>query len=170
ALITAMDTPLGAAVGNALEVKECIEILKGGSGCNREILSMALAARMVALGGKADSLAEASLRVDEALESGRGLQKLQEIIIRQGGDPRVIDDPERLPRAPQQMLLRAERGGYVDGIDAEKIGRATMLLGAGRDRAEDGVDHAVGIVLQARPDTSVRTGDALAEIHYRSDT
>jgi pyrimidine-nucleoside phosphorylase len=169
ALITAMDAPVGAAVGNALEVKECIDILKGGSGGNLESLSVALAARMVALGGRADSLADASLKIYDALRSGRGLQMLQEMIARQGGDPRVVEDAKRLPRAPRQMLLRAERGGFVNGIDAEKIGQAAMLLGAGRDRAEDGIDHAVGVVLLLKLGAAVRAGDALVELHYRSD-
>lgn len=169
ALITAMDAPLGTAVGNALEVKECIDVLKCDSSGELESLSVALAARMVALGGQAATLPEASLKVYVALRSGRGLQKLQEIIVRQGGDPRVIDDPKRLPQAPHQALLRAERGGFVNGIDAEKVGRATMLLGAGRDRMEDAVHHAVGVVLLVKLGTPVRAGDALVEVHYHSE-
>ncbi len=167
ALITAMDAPLGNAVGNALEVKECIDVLKCGKNGNLESLSVALAARMVMLGGRAKALGEANLKVYDALRSGRGVQKLQEIIARQDGDPRVIDDPKLLPRAPHQVLVRAERAGFVNGIDAEKVGRATMLLGAGRDRVEDSVDHAVGAVLQVKSGTQVRTGDALVEVHYR---
>ena len=169
ALITAMDAPLGSAIGNALEVKECIDVLKCGKNGNLESLSVALAARMVVLGGKAKSLADANLLVYAALQSGRALQKFQEIIVRQGGDPRIIDDPALLPTAPKQLLMRAERNGYVAGIDAEKVGRATMLLGAGRDRMEDVVDHAVGVVLQVKPGSQVCTGDALVEVHYRGD-
>jgi pyrimidine-nucleoside phosphorylase len=169
ALITAMDAPLGTAVGNALEVKECIDVLKSGKGGNLESLSVALAARMLALGGMAAALAQASLKVYDALRSGLGLQKFQQIIARQGGDPGVIDDPALLPKAPHQMLLRAERGGFVIGINAEKVGRATMLLGAGRDRVEDAVDHAVGVVIQIPLGAPVRAGDALVEVHYRSD-
>ena len=167
ALITAMDAPLGSTVGNALEVKECIDILKCGKNGNLESLSVALAARMVVLGDRAESLAEANLKVYDELRSGRGLRKLQEIIARQGGDPRVVDEPGLLPRAPKQVLLRAERSGFVTGIDAEKVGRATMLLGAGRERVEDAVDHAVGAVLQVKPGEQVRAGTALAEVHYR---
>ncbi len=169
ALITAMHAPLGNAVGNALEVKECLDILKRGQNGPLESLSVALAARMVLMGRQTKSLADANLRVYDALRSGRGLAKFQEIIARQGGDPRVADDPCLLPKAPRQLLVRAERGGYVAGIDAERVGRAAMLLGAGRDRAEDAVDHAVGVVVLARVNDPVRDGDAVAEVHYRGD-
>ena len=124
---------------------------------------------MLLLGGKATALGQANLKVYDALRSGRGLQKLREIVTRQGGDPHVIDDPSRLPQAPPQVLVRAERSGYVNGIDAEKVGRATMLLGAGRDRVEDAVDHAVGVVLQVKPGMQVHAGDALVEVHFRGD-
>ena len=79
----------------------------------------------------------------------------------------MIDDPSLLPQAPKQTLVRADRSGFVTGLDAEKVGRATMLLGAGRDRVEDSIDHAVGAVLTAKPGDQVREGDALAEVHYR---
>jgi pyrimidine-nucleoside phosphorylase len=168
ALITAMDAPLGRAVGNALEVKECLDVLRGTRG-DVKSLSVALAVRMVWQAGLASSLPEAIRKVLEALQTGRGLRKFQEIIANQGGDPRVTDDPTRLPRAPKQMLLPAERSGYVTGIDAEKVGRATMRLGAGRDRVEDPVDPAVGALLMVKPGEQVREGDALVELHYRTD-
>jgi pyrimidine-nucleoside phosphorylase len=169
ALITAMDAPLGRAVGNALEVKECIAVLSGGKAGDLESLSVALAARMVFVAGRATSLADANLKIYDALQSGRGLQKFQEIIAQQGGDPNVVDNPALLPRAPHQMLVRADRSGHVTAIDAEKVGRATMLLGAGRDKVDDAIDHAVGLVLEVKPGQQVRNGDPLAEVHYRGE-
>jgi thymidine phosphorylase len=124
---------------------------------------------MVLMGRQAESLADANLKVYDTLRSGRGLAKFQEVIARQGGDPRIVDDPTLLPTAPHQMLLRAERPGYVTDIDAEKVGRATMLLGAGRHRVEDAVDHAVGVMILAGVNEPIREGDAFVEVHYRSD-
>jgi pyrimidine-nucleoside phosphorylase len=170
ALITSMDAPLGRAIGNALEMQESIETLRGDKPGDLEGLSVALAARMVVLGGRAATLGEATLKVYEALQSGRGLRKLQEIIARQGGDPRVVDDTSRLPQAPDKMLLRAERSGYIVAMDAEKMGRATMLLGAGRERVEHTIDAAVGAVLALKAGDQVHEGEALVEIHYGDAT
>jgi pyrimidine-nucleoside phosphorylase len=167
ALVTAMDAPLGRDVGNSLEVRECIATLKGHGPADVESLSVALAARMVLLGGEASTLTQALERVRAALTSGRGLEKFRDIIMQQGGDPRVIDEPNRLPVAPAQSLLRADRSGYVSALDAERIGQATMLLGAGRNRVEETVDHAVGVRILAPIGAAVKPGDALAEIHYR---
>jgi pyrimidine-nucleoside phosphorylase len=170
ALITAMDVPLGRAVGNAVEVRECIDTLRGNGPKDLETLSVALAARMVLLGNLAASMPEAEARVRDALTSGRGLEKFRQVIAQQGGDPHVVDDTTRLPAAPHQLLLRAERAGYVVDIHAERVGLASMLLGAGRDRVEDRVDAAVGVIIQARPGDAVKPGDGLAEVHYRTES
>jgi pyrimidine-nucleoside phosphorylase len=167
AVLTPMDAPLGRAVGNALEVIESAEVLKGRGPKDVEDLSIHLAARMVRLGGLAATLEEAEGKVRAALASGAGLEKFQQIIARQGGDPRVLDDYTRLPAAPHRETLRADRAGYVRGFEAERLGRATVLLGAGRDRVEDSVDPAVGAVVLARPGQKVRAGDALLGLHYR---
>jgi len=169
ALITAMDAPLGRAVGNALEVRECIDVLRGNGPTDVTTLSIALAARMVLVGGLAASLDEAERRVRSALDSGRGLRTIQRMIAEQGGDPHVVDDPAYLPLAPERVMMRAERTGYVTAINAELVGLASMLLGAGRDRVEDAVDPAVGVVVHAPCGCRVKPGDALAEVHYRSD-
>ncbi|MCI0456069.1 MAG: thymidine phosphorylase [Gemmataceae bacterium] len=169
ALVTAMDVPLGRAVGNSLEMIESLETLKGKGPADLEGLSVALAARMVHAGGRAVSLEDAERQVRAALTSGRGLEKVRQIVERQGGDPRVIDDYSRLYLAPQQTLVRAERPGYVVHLDAELIGRASMLLGAGRDRAEDPIDHAVGVIVQAACGEQVRAGDAVLEVHHRGE-
>src|SRR5205807_1234480 len=143
ALLTAMDLPLGRAVGNALEVAECIATLRGEGPRDLEQLSVLLAARMVLLGGLAQDLPHAEEAVRAALRSGRGLEKLRAILAQQGGDPRIVDEPSRLPAAPHRLILRAERPGYVVDIHAEKVGHAAMMLGAGRDRVEDAIDPGV---------------------------
>jgi pyrimidine-nucleoside phosphorylase len=170
ALLTSMNVPLGQAVGNALEVIECIEILKGRGPKDITDLSVLLAARMVRLAGLAGTVAEAETRVRAALSSGRGLDKLRAILTQQGGDPRVLDDYGRLLAAPQRTIVRADRAGYVHGFEAECVGRATVLLGAGRDRVEDPVDPAVGAMVLARRGDKVRAGDALLELHHRPDS
>jgi pyrimidine-nucleoside phosphorylase len=170
AVITAMDVPLGKAIGNALEVQECIDILNGTitDGDLRE-LSLDLSARMVLLGGKAKDLKDARSQIDAALSSGKGLEKLREIIAKQSGDSAVIDDPSKLPTSKKRHELKAPRGGYVTGIHAESLGRACMILGAGRSKVEDAVDHAVGTLLQVEMGQTVKAGDAIAEIHYQRD-
>jgi pyrimidine-nucleoside phosphorylase len=167
ALLTAMDTPLGKAVGNALEVIECLETLKGRGPKDLEMLSVALAARMLRLGGGAATDEEAATKIRGALASGRGLEKFREIVAQQGGDPRVVDDYGRLPAAPHRTLFKADRDGYLTAMDAELIGRATMVLGAGRDRVEDAIDPAVGAKIEVKPGEPVKAGDAILELHYR---
>src|SRR5262249_33612426 len=147
AIITAMDAPLGCAVGNALEVKECIDILKGGGPADVRDLSIELAARMIRLAGLTKSLEDACKKVNEALTSGRGLELFRKMIDQQGGDPRVLDVPTRLPAAPKQSAVTADRSGFITRLDAEMIGIAACVLGAGRERAEDAVDHAVGVMM-----------------------
>jgi pyrimidine-nucleoside phosphorylase len=166
AVLTPMDRPLGRAVGNALEVIEAIETLKGHGPKDVENLAVHLAARMVRLGGLTITLEKAEAQVRVALASGAGLEKLRAMIEQQDGDPRVLDDYARLPTAPRRAVLHAHRAGYVHGFEAERLGRATVLLGAGRDRVEDAVDPAVGAVVLARPGQQVKAGDALLELHY----
>jgi pyrimidine-nucleoside phosphorylase len=169
AILTAMDVPLGRAVGNALEVRESLATLRGEGPPDLEKLSVVLAARMLVLGRLASDLPAAETAVRSALTSGRGLEKFRAIIEQQGGDPRVVDDPDRLPTAAHCVVLRAERDGFVTDIHAEMVGRATMLLGAGRDRSEDQIDPGVAAVVLAHRGDSVRVGDGLAEIHYSAD-
>jgi pyrimidine-nucleoside phosphorylase len=167
ALLTAMDAPLGRAVGNSLEVIECLETLKGRGPYDLESLSVALAARMVYLGGVTSTLYDAETKVRAALKSGRGLEKFGEIVAQQGGDPHILGDYGRLPAAPQRIPFKAERSGFIVHLDAERVGRATMILGAGRDRVEDTIDPGVGALVLAPVGTEVRSGDALLELHYR---
>jgi pyrimidine-nucleoside phosphorylase len=169
ALITAMEVPLGRAVGNALEVIECLETLKGRGPKDLEDLSVTLAARMVRLAGLAATDAEAEAKVRSVLTSGAGVEKFRRIVEQQTGDPRVVDDYDRLPRAPKQTAIVADRSGYVTDLHAERIGVGAMLLGAGRNRAEDQVDHAVGVIVRARVGERVQAGDAVLDVHYRDD-
>ena len=173
ALLTAMDAPLGRYVGNALEVIEAIETLKGQGPKDLTDLSVLLAARMVKLAGLAADDAEADRRVRKALDSGAGLEVFRKCIEQQGGDPRVVDDYSRLPTAPRTALLTADitsdRPWYVVDLDAEKLGVAAMRLGAGRDRAEDGVDHAVGVVIRTGIGQQLIPGEPVFEVHYRDE-
>jgi pyrimidine-nucleoside phosphorylase len=167
AMLTGMDAPLGRAAGNALEVMESIDTLKGRGPRDLEHLSVALAAKMLRLGGVAATEAEAEEKVRAALTSGRGLEKLRQIIEQHGGDPHVIDHHSRLPAAPRRHVHAADRTGFVAALDAELIGRATMVLGAGRNRVEESVDPAVGAVVHARPGDPVRPGQPIVELHHR---
>ena len=167
ALITRMDAPLGREVGNASEVIESIETLKGSGPAELEQLSVLLAARMLVVAGVASDDADAETRVRAAIASGTGVEKLRQIIEHQGGDPRVIDDYARLPSAPDVEVVTAPRSGFVTGLEAENVGRAAVALGAGRERLEDVIDHGVGITVVAAPGTEVRSGDAVLQIRHR---
>jgi pyrimidine-nucleoside phosphorylase len=169
ALITAMDAPLGRAVGNALEVVECVETLKGRGPKDLEELSVLLAARMVLLAGLAPTQADAEQRVRGVLASGAGVEKWREIVAQQGGDPRTVDDYSRMPSVPTRHVVKARRAGYLSVLDAELVGRATVALGAGRAKVDDAVDPAVGAVVFAHPGDRVDAGDAILELHYRRE-
>jgi pyrimidine-nucleoside phosphorylase len=167
ALITRMDAPLGRAVGNANEVVESIETLKGRGPADLEELSVALAARMLILAGVSGDVATAERCVRGALSSGAGVEAFGRIIENQGGDPRVIDDYTRLPEAPDEYRIIATRDGVLRGLQAEDIGRAAVALGAGREKLDDHVDHGVGIMVLKPPGSPVRAGDAILLVHHR---
>jgi thymidine phosphorylase len=167
AIITAMDSPLGCAVGNALEVLECIEVLKGGGPQDLIDVSVELTARMLVLGRVAADLAAAKEQVRRTIASGAGLERFRQIIELQGGDPKVVDDYRRLPQVADRHVVAARRGGYVTAVNAELVGRASVALGAGRDRVEDEVDPAVGIMVVAKPGVAVRAGAPVLELHFR---
>ena len=167
ALLTAMDAPLGRAVGNALEIVESIETLKGRGPQDLEALSVEFAARMLVLSGVDRDLARATDRVREALRSGAGVEKLRAIIRNQGGDPAVIDDYGRLPSAPDRDVVTAPRDGVIAAMRAESVGRAAVGLGAGRDRLDATIDPAVGFIIAAPVGSRVRKGDPVIEIHHR---
>ncbi len=170
ALITDMDQPLGRAVGNALEVVESIETLKGRGPKDLESLSIELAAWMLFLGGVAAHMDAARTRVRDALASGAGLRKFREIVELQGGDPHVIDDPQRLPRARETVPLRADRDGRVTRIACRSVGQAGMLLGAGRETVDSVIDPAVGLVLHKKIGDLVILGEPLVTMHVNDPT
>ncbi|HEY7509404.1 MAG TPA: thymidine phosphorylase [Vicinamibacteria bacterium] len=165
ALITDMDQPLGRAVGNGMETAECIETLKGRGPRDLESLSLELTAWMLVLGGVAASLEPARSRARAALTSGAGLRKFQEVIEQQGGDPRVCDEPWRLPRARETVDLMAEDDGRVARLGCRAIGHAAMLLGAGRETVDSRIDPAVGIVLRKKVGELVMPGEPLLTVH-----
>jgi pyrimidine-nucleoside phosphorylase len=169
AVLTAMDAPLGRAVGNANEVVESIETLKGRGPADLETLSVTLAARMLVLARIAPDMAEAEARVRRALASGEGLERFRRMVAEQGGDPRIADDYSLLPSAPGSHVVSASRSGFVVSLDAFLVGRASMLLGAGREQASDRIDPGVGITVHAKPGERVAAGDKVLELHYRSD-
>ena len=164
AVLTRMDAPLGRAVGNALEVVECFETLKGRGPADLTELCFVLAARMVYLAKRAASPEAARAMVEQALSSGSALERLRQVIERQGGDAAVVDDYDRLPTAARREAVRAPRSGVVTGLDAARIGRVSMALGAGRDRVEAVIDHGAGILLHVKPGDAVNAGDLLAEL------
>ena len=166
AFITRMDVPLGRAVGNAVEIAECIEVLKGTGPADLTALVVRLATRMVRLAEKAATDEEAEAKVRSALASGAGLEKLRALITGQGGDPAVVDDTSRLPAAKSVHRLKAESSGYVTALDALLVGRAAVALGAGRDKKGDAVDLAAGIMLFKKPGEAVSAGDTLMELRY----
>ncbi|HET6438348.1 MAG TPA: thymidine phosphorylase [Anaeromyxobacter sp.] len=165
ALLTAMDEPLGRAVGNALEVKEIVELLRGGGPPDLRTVTIELTAEMLVLGGVAADLLEGREAVSAAIADGRGLAKLGEIVRAQGGDPEAVYDPSRLPRAPRSYDVAAPDSGWVEMIDAEAVGLAAMALGAGRARVEDPVDPAVGIEVLRKVGEPVERGEPLCLVH-----
>ncbi len=168
AVITAMNWPIGCAVGNANEVIECIELLKGNGRPDLMENSLELSERMLIVCGVARDRLEAAARCRRALESGQALERLRAIIERQGGDPRIIDDYGLLPQAPEEHIIRAQSEGFVTRLDAGFIGRASVVLGGGRDQVDDEIDPAVGIMMAATVGDEVRRGDALMRVLYRS--
>jgi len=165
ALITGMSQPLGSAVGNTLEVIESIETLKGRGPQDLLDVSRELTARMFVLGGLDASLDAARTRFDQILSSGAALQKFAEIIEFQGGDPRVLEDYSRLPSAGHEESVVAWQEGYVAALEAEALGRASMRLGAGRERMDSVIDRAVGLVFEKKVGDAVNTGDRICTIY-----
>ena len=158
ALITRMDAPIGSAVGNAVEIIECIEVLKGRGPEDLVDLTTTVAGRMLTMSGKYDA-GSAAKSVRHAIDSGEALAKLRAIIARQSGDPKVVDDYQRLPGAAYREAVVAPRSGYVTGLDAEFVGRAAIALGAGRERAGQRIDHGAGVLIAARVGDKVSAGD-----------
>jgi pyrimidine-nucleoside phosphorylase len=168
ALLTAMDRPLGHACGNALEVAEAIEVLKGAGPSDLIEVTMALGAAMLVLAAAASSQEAARAMMADAISSGRALIKLEEIIAAQGGDSGVVRDPGRLPRAAHTETFVAKREGVIQSVDPRAIGYGVITLGGGRRNMEDRIDPSVGFVITAKPGLHVAKDQSLATIHARS--
>jgi pyrimidine-nucleoside phosphorylase len=169
ALLTNMDQPLGRTVGNALEVMEAVEVLQGRGAADLVEVTYALGAEMLLLAGIAANAPDAREKLTATVRSGAALEKLEEIIRRQGGDHAIVRDFTRLPQARERAEVAAPRGGFVSEIDSEAIGVAAALLGAGRERVESKIDPAVGLVLLRKVGDRITAGEPLVDIHYNDE-
>ena len=173
ALITGMDQPLGRAVGNSLEILESIEVLRGDRNPISEDLrqlSLELAAWMFFLAARTPSVEEGKVLAEEMLVSGHALAKFKQMLSLQGGgDVSVADKPSRLPQAARRIDLTSRSTGYLQRIECEQVGIASLMLGGGRSRKDDVIDHAVGIVLHKKVGDHVFSGDPLCTIHYNAE-
>ncbi|HZR64330.1 MAG TPA: thymidine phosphorylase [Terriglobales bacterium] len=170
ALITDMDQPLGNNIGNALEVAECIDVLRGGGPDDLRELCLELAGWMLYLAGAAESVERGRTNSEQLVQSGAALETFREMVKLQGGNVRAIDDPSLLPRARQTREVTSSRRGFISEIDCRAVGTASVVLGGGRARKEDSIDPSVGIVLHRKLGDSVSAGDAVCTIHYNSET
>ncbi len=169
ALITDMDQPLGRAVGNSLEVLECLEILRGEQNpLSQDLrhLSLELSAWMFLLGGATATLQSGRDLAAKLLAGGQALAKFRHLCRLQGADPRVLDHPSRLPAAKSTAPFAASADGFIDRIDCEQVGLASLLLGGGRNKQDDLIDHAVGLELWKKLGDPVKSGEPIATLHY----
>ncbi|WP_199425955.1 pyrimidine-nucleoside phosphorylase [Thermaerobacillus caldiproteolyticus] len=169
AIISDMSQPLGYAIGNALEVKEAIDTLKGQGPDDLEELCLTLGSHMVYLAEKASSLEEARAMLEKAIRDGDALETFKTFLRAQGGDASVVDDPSKLPQAKYQFELEASEDGYVEEIVADEVGTAAMLLGAGRATKESTIDLAVGLVLRKKVGDEVKKGESLVTIYSNTE-
>lgn len=169
-LITDMDQPLGRAIGNALEVRECVEFLNGDCEERMEDLTLTLSAHMIRLGKASRNLEHARQLAYEAVSSGEAWRRFREIVRAQGGDLDVIDHPEKLPRADHVDPFVASKSGFLARADAKLLGVASNTLGAGRLRVDDKVDLAVGLQMRKRAGDRVKKGDVLCDVHWNDSS
>lgn len=168
ALLTDMSQPLGQAVGNALEVKEAIQTLKGNGPDDLKKLCLKLGAAMLVAGQYQTGLEEAEKLLEKLIDNGEAEKKFREIVKAQGGNPEIIDNPDLLPQAENIYELKAEKAGYIENVTAREVGLVAMALGAGRVKKEDPIDPAVGIEVTVNRGDKVEVGDLLARVHYNS--
>jgi pyrimidine-nucleoside phosphorylase len=169
ALVTDMDQPLGCKIGNALEVEEVLDVLRGGGPSDLRDLTMTLAAWMFHLGERTATVEEGEQLARELIASGAALAKFRRMIELQGGDASVVDDPQRMPQAKFQAEIASASSGFVGAMECEQIGQASVLLGGGREHESDVVDHAVGFVLHKKIGDAVRAGESWCTVHYNSE-
>jgi pyrimidine-nucleoside phosphorylase/thymidine phosphorylase len=170
ALITRMDQPLGCAVGNAVEVAECLSALRGGGPEDLVTLSLELAAEMVVLAGAADTVDQAREVCRGTITNGSASARFRQLVEAQGGDPRAVDDPTLLPASVRRIDLKSPAAGFVQSVDARHVGQASMLLGAGRARMDSTIDHAVGVILHKKVGSAVAVGQPLCTLLVNDET
>lgn len=166
AVVSNMDEPLGFAIGNSLEVKEAIEVLKNRGPEDLRNLCLVLGAHMLKLGGAAKNYEEGRNKLEKILKEGTSFSKFKEMIAAQGGNPEIIDKPELLPLARHCTKIKADISGYIQKIDSRLIGESAMLLGAGREKKESEIDLSVGIILKKKVGSKVNINEDLAEVYY----
>lgn len=169
ALITSMEEPLGYAIGNAIEVEEAINTLKGKGPKDLEDLCIELGANMLLISGVVKDLGAARERLREIIKNKKGLEKLKEMVKAQGGNPEVIDDPKLLPQCKEKIEVKSPKEGYVQKIDAFSVGISSQILGAGRQKKEDVINPSVGIVLKKKIGDKVTENEPLAVFHTDGD-
>ena len=167
AWLTSMDAPLGAAVGNGLEVLEAMEVLRGGGPADVRALTLRLGAEMLVLARKAGSIPEAERRLEAAIDDGSGLARFRALVRAQGGDPTVLDAPAILLGPLVTAEVRAPREGVVTAVDTLAVGLAAVVLGAGRTRSDEAIDPGVGFTVRRRPGDRVDRGEPLVLVHHR---
>jgi pyrimidine-nucleoside phosphorylase len=170
ALLTDMNQPTGRAVGNANEVVESIECLRGEWPADLKTITLALTARMLVMAGIAKDKADAEKRMKTALETGAALEKFREMVEAQGGDPRVVDEPKRLKPAPREAVIAASRAGWLATFDTRGIGLAACALGAGRQTKEDKIDPAVGLTIEAKIGDRIEKGQPIFIVRYKRES
>jgi pyrimidine-nucleoside phosphorylase len=170
ALITRMDQPLGCAVGNAVEVVECIDCLRGGGPADLVSLSIELAAEMILLAGRTATIKQARAVSRQTIADGSALERFRNLVQAQGGDPRAIDDPDRLPAARRKIVLASTARGFVQALEARPVGHATMLLGAGRARMDSRIDPAVGVIVHKKLGARVELDEPLCTLFVNDET
>jgi pyrimidine-nucleoside phosphorylase len=166
AVVSNMDEPLGFAIGNSLEVKEAIEVLKNRGPEDLRNLCLVLGAHMLKLGGATRNYEEGKNRLEKILKEGTAFDKFKEMVTAQGGNPEIIDNPKLLPRAKHCTKIKADLSGYIQKINSRLIGESAMLLGAGREKKESEIDLSVGIILKKKVGNKVNINEDLAEVYY----
>jgi len=169
AVISNMDEPLGFAIGNALEVKEAIEVLKDKGPEDLRYLCIVLGSHMLKLGGVVNTIKEGEKKLLTVLKEGLALKKFKEMISAQGGNAGIVENPELLPSAKYCMKINAEKSGYIQKIDARIVGKSAMLLGAGREKKGEKIDLSVGIVLKKKVGDKIKVNEELAEMYYNNE-
>ena len=169
ALLSDMNQPLGNAVGNALEVREAIDMLHGGGPEDFREHCLHVSAHMLVLGEKAKDLAEGRKMSEKAVKDGSAFEKLRTLVKAQGGDVAYVDDPDKLPKAKFIEVVKSPRNGYLEQVQARIVGEAAVALGAGRAKKGDPVDHAVGFVIHHKVGDKVEKGQPLFTIHANDE-